>query len=63
MKATNKKALIEESLISRPKKNLIRGEIPKAVLEKTPIEELFEATVEEVREKRKGKKVIPSVKG
>lgn len=31
--------------------------MPKGVLEKTPLEELFETTVEEVKERRKGKKV------
>ena len=57
VKSTNKKTLLEEGMHSRVKKNLLHGEIPRSVLEKTPLEELFESTVEEVREKRKGKKV------
>jgi len=32
--------------------------LPKIVLEKTPLEELFEATVADVRDRRKGKKAI-----
>lgn len=35
--STNKKALIQESLIAKPKKNFIR-ELPKSVFEKTPLE-------------------------
>ena len=49
--------------MARNKKNMVRGDIPKSVLEKTPLEELFESTVEEIRERRKGKKVVPNLKG
>lgn len=35
--STNKKALIQESLVAKPKKNFVR-ELPKSVLEKTPLE-------------------------
>ena len=38
VKSTNKKTLIEESMNSRVRKNLVRGEIPRSVMEKTPLE-------------------------
>ena len=44
VRSTNKRTLIEEGMHSRVKKNMIR-EPPKAIFEKTPLEELFEVTV------------------
>lgn len=59
---TTKRAILEESLASKGKRNIIRSnDMPISKLmakeiEKTALEELFETTVEEVRSKRKGKK-------
>lgn len=59
---TTKRSILEESLASKVKRNIVRNsDMPISKLmakeiEKTALEELFETTVEEVRSKRKGKK-------
>jgi hypothetical protein len=38
VRETNKKNLVEESIAPKMKKNIIRSELPKQFLEKTPLE-------------------------
>jgi hypothetical protein len=38
VRETNKKHILEESLAQRSRKNIIKSELPKIILEKTPLE-------------------------
>lgn len=60
---TTKRAILEESLAAKSKRNIVRNsDLPSRLMakeiEKTALEELFETTVEEVRSKRKGRKGV-----
>lgn len=79
LKTNLKKSLIESLRGAKQKQNLVRnlewaqldermaGRSRKAehgsLLEKTPLELLFETTVEEVKDKRKAKKGMPALRG
>ena len=61
-----KKTIIEEALAGRQKAAVGRkgvGELSGSALEKSALEELFEGVVEAVKERRKGKKVMPVLRG